>query len=62
MISKFNIDKNIVEVSLNPKRNKPILKYLTSNTSIWKKSWLKNIIPLFSEYINYEYQLYYTTY
>lgn len=57
MIEKFNLNKNIVMVSLSPKKDKPILKYLTSHPSIWKKDWLKNINHLLSENINYEYQL-----
>lgn len=57
MIEKFNINPNIVEVCLNPVRNDPNLKYLTSNPSLWKKQWLKKIIDQFSENLNYEYQL-----
>lgn len=57
MIQIFDIDNNIVEVCLSPKRDKPLLKYLTSHPSIWKKEWLKQIEKLLSPNINYEYQL-----
>jgi hypothetical protein len=57
MIQKFDINSNIVEVCLSPKRDNPLLKYLTSHPSIWKKEWLKQIEKLLSPNINYEYQL-----
>ena len=64
IIKKFNINKmiekfqnNIVEVTLSPKKSKPILQYLTTHPSLWKKDWLKKISSLLSENINYEYQL-----
>ena len=57
MMQKFDINNNIVNVCLSPKRDKPLLKYLTSHPSIWKKEWLKQIINFLSPNINYEYQL-----
>jgi len=57
MIKKFDINDNIVEVCLSPKRDDPLLKYLTCHPSIWKKSWLKQIKNLLSPNINHEYQL-----
>jgi len=57
MINKFDINDNSVEVCLSPKRDNPLLKYLTSHPSIWKKEWLKQIEHLLSPNINYEYQL-----
>ena len=57
MIEKFNIDSNIVEVCLNPKKEKPKISYLTSNPSLWKKDWLKKISYYLSDNVNYEYQL-----
>ena len=57
MIQKFDINHNIVEVCLSPTKDKPLLKYLTSHPSIWKKEWLKKIINMLSPNINYEYQL-----
>lgn len=55
MIEKFQ--NNIIEVSLSPIKSKPILQYLTTHPSLWKKDWLKKISSLLSENINYEYQL-----
>ena len=55
MIDKFK--DNIIEVALSPIKSNPILQYLTTHPSLWKKDWLKKINSLLSENINYEYQL-----